>query len=89
MIAGPRRACRSVPARRLVALFAIYHGHAHGTEATGAIAAYMAGFADRDGDPARLRHRGSARAIAALAPHAPPSAGAVIAAAGTYLLATS
>lgn len=29
----------------LVALFAIYHGHAHGAEATGAIAAYMAGFA--------------------------------------------
>ncbi|UTD26256.1 HupE/UreJ family protein [Bradyrhizobium sp. WD16] len=29
----------------LVALFAVFHGHAHGTEASGAIAAYMAGFA--------------------------------------------
>ena len=29
----------------IVALFAVYHGHAHGAEATGPIAAYMAGFA--------------------------------------------
>ncbi len=29
----------------VIALFAIYHGHAHGAEATGAILAYMAGFA--------------------------------------------
>ncbi len=28
----------------LIALFAVYHGHAHGSEATGAVVSYMAGF---------------------------------------------
>jgi len=68
----------------LVAVFAIYHGHAHGSEATGAIVAYMAGFAVAT---AALHVAGIGLGLAMTRVRlAAPVAGAAIAAAGTYLL---
>lgn len=70
----------------IVALFALYHGHAHGAEATGAIAGYMAGFAIAT---ATLHAAGIGLGLLMtrirFALH---SAGAAIAAAGAYLLAS-
>lgn len=69
----------------LVGLFAIYHGHAHGAEATGAIAAYMAGFAVAT---ASLHVCGILAGTALLRSRSITAiAGALIAGAGTYLLA--
>ncbi len=68
----------------VIALFAIYHGHAHGSEATGSIAAYMAGFALTT---ACLHVAGVAVGLAAPRIRlAAPVAGGLIAAAGAYLL---
>jgi urease accessory protein len=70
----------------LVAVFALFHGHAHGAEATGAIPAYMAGFALTT---AGLHVAGIAlgRLIAGYS-HAPRIVGGAIAAAGAYLVAS-
>lgn len=68
----------------LVALFALFHGHAHGAEAVGNIGAYMAGFALVT---AALHVAGMAlgRALAT-AESAAKVAGGLIAAAGVYLM---
>lgn len=69
----------------LVALFALYHGHAHGAEAVGAIAAYMTGFALVT---AALHAGGIVLGTALLrARPAATATGSLIAAAGAYLLA--
>jgi urease accessory protein len=70
----------------LIALFAVFHGHAHGIEATGTVVDYMAGFAVTT---AILHIAGIAvgRAIAVV-PHASRLLGAGIAASGAYLVAT-
>jgi urease accessory protein len=70
----------------LIALFAVFHGHAHGVEATGSVAGYMAGFAVTT---AILHVVGIVvgRSIA-VAPHASRLLGAGIAASGAYLVAT-
>lgn len=69
----------------LVALFAVYHGHAHGAEASGSIAAYMAGFALTT---ASLHFAGIGLGSAILRLRfATPVLGGAIAAAGAYLLA--
>jgi len=69
----------------MIALFAIFHGHAHGSEATGTVASYMAGFAITT---AVLHVSGIAlgRAIAVV-PHASRLLGAGIVASGAYLVA--
>lgn len=68
----------------LVAAFAIYHGQAHGSEATGAILAYMAGFAIAT---AVLHGLGIGLGLAISRVRlAAPVAGSAIAAAGAYLL---
>lgn len=75
----------TLAAAALVALFAVYHGHAHGSEASGAIVAYMAGFA---ATTAALHVVGIGLGLALtrvrFASHV---AGAAIAAAGACLLA--
>lgn len=69
----------------LVALFAVWHGHAHGAEATGAIAAYMAGFALTT---TALHVAGIGLGLAlARVRIAATLTGGIIAAAGAYLLA--
>lgn len=70
----------------MIALFAVFHGHAHGIEATGTVVDYMAGFAVTT---AILHIAGIAvgRAIAVV-PHASRLLGAGIAASGAYLVAT-
>jgi urease accessory protein len=69
----------------LVALFAIWHGHAHGAETTGAIAAYMAGFALTT---TALHVAGIGLGVAlARVRIAASLTGGIIAAAGAYLLA--
>lgn len=69
----------------LVALFAVFHGYAHGMEAAGAVVGYMAGFAVTT---AVLHVSGIAlgRAIAVV-PHASRLLGAGIVASGAYLVA--
>jgi urease accessory protein len=68
----------------VVALFAIYHGHAHGAEATGAIVAYMAGFAIAT---ATLHVAGIGLGLLMTKVRfATQAAGAAIAAAGAYIL---
>lgn len=68
----------------VVALFAIYHGHAHGAEATGAIVAYMAGFAVAT---ATLHVAGIGLGLLMTRVRfAAQTAGAAIAAAGAYIL---
>lgn len=70
----------------LVALFALYHGHAHGSEATGTVAAYLAGFALTT---AMLHVSGIAFGSAlARVEHASRFVGAAIAASGAYILAS-
>ncbi len=70
----------------LIALFAIYHGHAHGSEATGEITAYMAGFAIAT---AALHVAGIGLGLAMTQVRfAAIAAGTLITAAGTYLLAS-
>jgi urease accessory protein len=70
----------------LVALFAIYHGHAHGSEATGEIVAYMAGFALAT---ATLHVAGIGFGLAMTRVRlAAITAGTLIMAAGAYLLAS-
>lgn len=69
----------------LVALFALYHGHAHGAEASGAVLSYMAGFALTT---AALHASGIGIGAAMLRLRlAAPVVGGLIAAAGAYLLA--
>jgi urease accessory protein len=70
----------------LVALFAVFHGYAHGIEARGAMVAYMAGFATTT---AALHVAGIVlgRSIA-MAPQASRLLGAGIVASGAYLVAT-
>ncbi|KAB2920491.1 MAG: HupE/UreJ family protein [Hyphomicrobiaceae bacterium] len=69
----------------LAALFALYHGHAHGSEATGAVAAYMAGFA---ATTATLHIVGIGLGwLLARASYAPRIVGAAIAAFGAYAMA--
>lgn len=68
----------------LVGLFALYHGHAHGAEAAGGIAAYMAGFALVT---ASLHIGGIVLGTALLKYRRASSlAGGLIAAAGTWLM---
>ncbi|AGK57337.1 HupE/UreJ protein [Hyphomicrobium denitrificans 1NES1] len=68
----------------VMALFAIYHGHVHGSEATGAIVAYMAGFAIAT---AMLHVAGIGLGmLMTRARFAAQAAGAIIAAAGVYIL---
>lgn len=68
----------------LAAVFAIYHGQAHGSEATGAILAYMAGFVIAT---AALHGIGVGLGLAMTRVRlAAPVAGTAIAAAGAYLL---
>lgn len=68
----------------VIAAFAVYHGHAHGSEATGAIVAYMAGFAIAT---AALHVLGIGLGLAMTRVRlAAPVAGAAITAAGAYLL---
>lgn len=68
----------------VIALFAIYHGHAHGAEATGAILAYMAGFAIAT---ASLHVAGIGLGLLLTrARLAAIAAGTLITAAGAYLL---
>jgi urease accessory protein len=70
----------------LIALFAIYHGHAHGAEATGEITAYMAGFAMAT---AALHVAGIGLGLAMTQVRfAAIAAGTIISAAGAYLLAS-
>ena len=70
----------------LVAAFALCHGHAHGIEASGEIASYMAGFA---ATTAALHLVGIAfgRVIAGSG-HGSRAVGGVIAVAGAYLVAS-
>lgn len=70
----------------LVALFALFHGHAHGSEAVGNIGAYMAGFAVMTA----ALHVGGILIGKALVNLrlATSVAGGLIAAAGAYLLAS-
>lgn len=70
----------------LVALFAVFHGYAHGIEATGPVVGYMAGFALTT---AVLHLTGIVlgRTIA-VAPRASRLLGAGIVASGAYLVAT-
>ncbi|MFN3622448.1 MAG: HupE/UreJ family protein [Hyphomicrobium sp.] len=70
----------------VVALFAIYHGHAHGSEATGTILAYMAGFAAATA----LLHVAGIGLGAAMTRMriAAVTTGAAISATGVYLLAS-
>jgi urease accessory protein len=70
----------------IVAMFALYHGHAHGAEATGAIAAYMAGFALSTAG-LHVTGIGLGNVIVRLR-FAAPVLGGLIAAAGAYLLAS-
>jgi urease accessory protein len=68
----------------VVALFAIYHGHAHGSEATGAIVAYMSGFAIAT---ATLHVAGIGLGVLMTRVRfSAEAAGALIAAAGAYIL---
>lgn len=68
----------------VIALFAINHGHAHGTEATGSILAYMAGFTLAT---ATLHVAGIGLGLMLTrARYASIAAGTAIAAAGAYLL---
>jgi urease accessory protein len=70
----------------VVALFAIYHGHAHGAEATGDILAYMAGFAIAT---ATLHVAGIGLGLVMTRVRfAAIAAGTAISAAGAYLLAS-
>ncbi|MGB9116094.1 HupE/UreJ family protein [Bradyrhizobium sp.] len=70
----------------LIALFAVFHGYAHGVEATGAVVGYMVGFAITT---AVLHVAGIVlgRTIAVV-PHASRLLGAGIVASGAYLVAT-
>jgi urease accessory protein len=69
----------------VIALFALYHGHAHGAEATGDIVTYMAGFAIAT---ATLHVAGIGLGLLMTrARFAAVAAGTVISAAGAYLLA--
>jgi len=70
----------------LIALFAIYHGHAHGSEVTGEIVSYMAGFALAT---ATLHVAGIGIGLAMTRVRlASITAGTLTAAAGAYLLAS-
>lgn len=70
----------------LVAVFAIYHGHAHGSEAVGSIVGYMAGFALTT---ATLHVAGIAAGLGLMRLRLVSGLlGAGIAAAGVYLLAS-
>lgn len=70
----------------LIALFAVFHGYAHGIEATGTVVGYMAGFTLTT---AVLHLAGIVlgRTIAVV-PHASRLLGAGIVASGAYLVAT-
>ena len=69
----------------LVALFAVFHGYAHGIEATGTVVGYMAGFAVTT---AVLHLAGIVLGKAiAVVPHASRLLGAGIVASGAYLVA--
>jgi urease accessory protein len=70
----------------LVALFGLFHGYVHGAEASGSIAAYMAGFAFTTA-VLHVAGIGLGQAIARLK-LAAPALGAGLVAAGTYLLAS-
>lgn len=69
----------------IVAAFAIFHGNAHGLEATGPMAAYMAGFSLATG----LLHAFGIGIglLAARARYAAPALGSLVAGAGLWLLA--
>lgn len=69
----------------VIALFALFHGHAHGAEAAGSIGAYMAGFAL----VTAALHAGGIVIGSALIRirHASTLVGGAVAAAGAYLLA--
>ena len=69
----------------MVAGFALFHGHAHGAEASGALPLYMAGFAVST----LLLHLGAIGLAGALARlrHALPALGLSIAASGAVMLA--
>lgn len=70
----------------LIALFAVFHGHAHGIEATGTMVGYMAGFAITT---AILHIAGIVvGSTIAIVPHASRLLGAGIVASGAYLVAT-
>lgn len=70
----------------LVALFAVFHGYAHGIEATGTVVGYMAGFA---ATTAVLHLVGIVLGKAiAVVPHTSRLLGAGIVASGAYLVAT-
>lgn len=70
----------------VMALFAIYHGHAHGAEATGAVAAYMVGFAVAT---ATLHLAGIGLGLLMTrAQYATIAAGTLISATGAFLLAS-
>lgn len=69
----------------LMALFAIFHGYAHGAEAVGSIGTYMAGFGVMT---AGLHVAGIALGTRLLcSKYAPSVVGTLVAGAGTYLLA--
>ncbi|KAB2846535.1 MAG: HupE/UreJ family protein [Hyphomicrobiaceae bacterium] len=69
----------------LAAVFALYHGYAHGSEATGALAPYMAGFALTT---ATLHIAGMGLGwLFIRASYAPRIVGAAIAVFGAYILA--
>lgn len=69
----------------VVALFAVSHGHAHGAEASGSIAAYMAGFVIATAT-LHVVGVGLGMGLTRLR-YASAAAGTAIAAAGAYLLA--
>ncbi len=74
----------SLAAAGLMALFAIYHGYAHGAEAVGSISGYMAGFALTT---TILHIGGIALGVSLLATRLGPSVfGGLVAGAGAYLL---
>ena len=68
----------------LIGLFALFHGHAHGTEATGSITAFIAGFAVATA-AAHVAGIGTGQALIRVR-LALPAAGTLIAVTGAYLL---
>jgi urease accessory protein len=70
----------------LIALFAVFHGYAHGNEATGTVVGYMAGFAVMT-TVLHVTGIGLGKAIVVV-PNASRLLGAGIVASGAYLVAT-
>lgn len=68
----------------LIGLFALFHGHAHGTEATGSITAFIAGFAVATA-AVHVAGIGIGQALIRVR-LALPAAGTLIAVTGAYLL---